>query len=51
MAKEKYKFNPESLQYDQIDHTFRDKLLGFLTYFSASIVIAVVYFLGIQPFL
>lgn len=50
MAKEKYKFNPESLQYDQIDHTFRDKLLGFLTWFSASVIIAVVYFLVFSHF-
>jgi murein DD-endopeptidase MepM/ murein hydrolase activator NlpD len=50
MAKEKYKFNPESLQYDQIDHTFRDKFFGLLTYLSASIVIAVVYFLVFSHF-
>jgi murein DD-endopeptidase MepM/ murein hydrolase activator NlpD len=50
MAKEKYRFNPESLQYDQIDHTFQDKLLGFLTYFSASIIIAVFYFLAFSYF-
>ncbi len=50
MAKEKYRFNPVSLQFDQINHTFRDKLLNFLTYFSASIVIAVLYFLVFSHF-
>ncbi len=50
MAKEKYRFNPDSLQYDQINHTFRDKLLSFLTYFSATIVIAVIYFLVFSHF-
>lgn len=50
MAKQKYRFNPESLKYDQINHTFRDKFLSFLTYFSASIVIAVVYLLVFSYF-
>ena len=50
MAKEKYRFNPESLQYDQINHTLRDKLLNFLTYFTASIIIAVIYFLVFSHF-
>ncbi|MFO7923222.1 MAG: M23 family metallopeptidase [Bacteroidales bacterium] len=50
MAKEKYKFNPESLQYDRINHTFRDRFINFLTYFSASVVIAVVYFLVFSHF-
>ncbi len=50
MAKEKYRFNPDSLQYDQINHTFRDKLLSFLTYFSATVIIAVIYFLVFSHF-
>lgn len=50
MAKHKYKFNPDSLQYDQINHTFRDKLMSFLTYFSASFVLAVIYFLVFSHF-
>ena len=50
MAKEKYKFNPESLKYDKIDHTLRDKLFSFLTFFSASIVIAVIYYLVFSHF-
>ncbi len=50
MAKEKYKFNPESLKYDKIDHTLRDKLFSFLTLFSASIVIAVIYYLVFSHF-
>jgi len=50
MAKEKYRFNPDSLQYDRINHTFRDKLFSFLTYFSASIVLALLYFLVVSYF-
>lgn len=50
MAKEKFRFNPESLQYDQINNTFKDKLIGFLTYFSSSVVIAVIYFMLFSHF-
>lgn len=50
MAKQKYRFNPDSLQYDQINHTFRDKLFSFLTYFSASVIIAVIYFFVFSHF-
>lgn len=50
MTKEKYRFNPDSLQYDKINNTFRDKLINFLTYFSASVVIALVYFLVFSHF-
>ncbi len=50
MTKQKYRFNPISLKYDKINHTFRDKFLSFLTYFSTSVVIAVVYFLVFSHF-
>lgn len=45
MSKSKYRFNPESLSYEKINSTFRDKLLNFLSYFSASVILAAVYFL------
>jgi murein DD-endopeptidase MepM/ murein hydrolase activator NlpD len=50
MVKQKFKFNPESLEYDPINLSFRDKLVSFLTYLSASIVISVVYFLVFSHF-
>lgn len=50
MAKQKYKFNPESLKYDEINQSFRDKFLNFLGYFSTSMVLAVVYFLVFSYF-
>jgi murein DD-endopeptidase MepM/ murein hydrolase activator NlpD len=43
MAKSKYRFNPESLSYDKIEHTFKEKLIKFLTYFSASLALTVIY--------
>ena len=50
MAKQKFKFNPDSLEYDLINSSFKDKFLNFLTYFSASIAIAVLYFLVFSYF-
>ena len=50
MAREKYKFNPESLKYDQINHTLSDKFINFLTYFSSSVIIAVIYYLVFSHF-
>jgi murein DD-endopeptidase MepM/ murein hydrolase activator NlpD len=50
MAKQKYKFNPELLKYDEISLSFRDKFLNFLAYLSTSIVLAVVYFLVFSYF-
>jgi murein DD-endopeptidase MepM/ murein hydrolase activator NlpD len=43
MAKHKYKFNPESLSYTKVIRTTKQKFWRFLTYFFASIVIALVY--------
>lgn len=50
MAKEKFRFNPETLQYDRISHSLRDKFFSFLAYFSASVVIAVLYLLVFSYF-
>ncbi len=45
MAKHKYKFNPESLSYVQVARSSKEKIFVFLTYFMASVVVAVIYFL------
>jgi hypothetical protein len=50
MAKHKYKFNPESLSYIRVTRTPKEKFLRFLTYFSASIVLAVLYFIVFSIF-
>ncbi|TVR75266.1 MAG: M23 family metallopeptidase [Marinilabiliales bacterium] len=50
MAKEKFRFNPETLQYDRISHSFRDKFFSFFAYFSASVVLAVLYLLVFSYF-
>jgi murein DD-endopeptidase MepM/ murein hydrolase activator NlpD len=44
MTKHKYKFNPESLSYIKVTRNVRQKFGNFLTYFAASIVLAVIYF-------
>ena len=43
MAKSKFKYNPESLSFDKIKLSFRDKLLRFFSYFLASVFLAVLY--------
>lgn len=43
MAKSKFKYNPESLSFDKIRLSLRDKLLRFFSYFLASIFLAVLY--------
>ena len=43
MAKVKYKFNHNSLKYDKIVFTLKQKFYRFLTYFTATLVIAVIY--------
>lgn len=43
MAKVKYKFNHNSLKYDKIVFTSKQKFYRFLTYFTATLVIAVIY--------
>jgi murein DD-endopeptidase MepM/ murein hydrolase activator NlpD len=44
MAKHKYKFNPESLSYIKVTRNLQQKFGQFLTYFTASIVLAIIYF-------
>lgn len=44
MARHSYKFNPESLSYVKVTRTPKEKFLRFLTYFLASIMLAVLYF-------
>ena len=43
MVKAKYKFNRESLSYDKITLSFKQKLLRFSTYLFATIIIAIIY--------
>jgi len=50
MAKHKYKFNPESLSYTKVARSKKEKFLVFLTYFSASLVLAVMYYLFFSIF-
>ncbi len=51
MSKGKYKFNPESLSYDKIEHTIKEKFIKFFTYFSASLALAVIYHIVFTLFL
>jgi murein DD-endopeptidase MepM/ murein hydrolase activator NlpD len=50
MAKHKYKFNPESLSYTKIAKSTKQKVYIFRTYFSASIVLSVLYFIVFSAF-
>lgn len=50
MAKHKYKFNPESLSYSKVTRSPRQKFMTFITYFFASLVLAVLYFLVFSIF-
>jgi len=43
MPKTKYRFNHQTLSYDRIDLSGKQKFYRFLTYFSATLVIAVIY--------
>jgi len=43
MAKHSYKFNPESLSFVKIKQTKKQKAFNFLTYFLASIFLAIIY--------
>ena len=44
MARSKYKFNPESLRFDKINLSFRVKTFRFLSYFLASVFLAIGYY-------
>lgn len=50
MAKHKYKFNPESLSYTKVARSPKEKITLFLTYFFASIVLSIIYFLVFSIF-
>lgn len=43
MAKSKYKFNPESLNYYKVENTVKQKLAKFFRFFIGSIFIAIIY--------
>jgi murein DD-endopeptidase MepM/ murein hydrolase activator NlpD len=43
MAKYKYKYNPRTVKYEKVRLTWKDKFLRFLTYFTATLVLAVLY--------
>lgn len=42
MAKKKYKFNPDTLNYERVGITFKDKATKLLAYFSSSLAIALI---------
>jgi len=50
MPKRKYKYNPESLNYDQVQHTFKYKLIRILTQLTALIVVALIVNIVISAF-
>ncbi len=50
MSKVKYRFNPESLNYYKVESTFGQKFKRFLTYFSASVFAAVIYYVIFASF-
>lgn len=50
MAKHNYKFNPESLSYVKVKRSTKQKLVNFLTYFLASVVLALVYWIVYYSF-
>jgi murein DD-endopeptidase MepM/ murein hydrolase activator NlpD len=50
MPRVKYRFNPESLSFDKVRTSFRFWLLKAFTYFTASIVIFIIYLLIFQHF-
>lgn len=42
MAKKKYRFNPESLSYERVGHSIKEKLTKVLAYFSSSLAFALI---------
>ena len=50
MAKHKYKFNSESLSYTKIAKSTKEKFYIFLSYFFASIVLSILYFIVFSAF-
>ncbi len=53
MSKFKYRYNPETLQYEKVQPGFRERLLSLLPYFAGSIVFAILIIVVYesQPFL
>ncbi|NOY37186.1 MAG: M23 family metallopeptidase [Chlorobi bacterium] len=45
MPKARYRFNPDTLQYDRIELSLKKKIVRFLSYFSASIILGAIYML------
>ncbi|HDZ41284.1 MAG TPA: M23 family metallopeptidase [Bacteroidetes bacterium] len=43
MAKVKYKYNPQSLSFDRIKMSFRERFLRFMAYFTGSVILALLY--------
>jgi len=43
MAKTKYKFNPDSLSFDRIQRSFRERFMRFLAFFVGSLFLAAMY--------
>ncbi len=50
MAKVKYRFNPESLSFDKVRTTFQAWIIKAFTFFTASIVISVIYYVIFSHF-
>lgn len=50
MGKGKYHFNPDSLSFDKVRLSLRNKITKGVTYFFASAVIAIVYYIGYSFF-
>lgn len=42
MAKKKYRFNPDSLSYERVGHSFKEKITKIFAYFSSSLAIALI---------
>jgi len=42
MAKKKYKFNPDTLSYERVGISFREKFGKILTYLSSSLALALI---------
>lgn len=50
MARYKYKYNPRTVKYEKVKLTWKDRFVQFLTYFTATIVLAVLYNLLFSAF-
>jgi murein DD-endopeptidase MepM/ murein hydrolase activator NlpD len=50
MPKIKYHFNPESLSYDKIKSSFKQKFVRFFTLFSSTLIVAIIYYLIFSHF-